>query len=146
MNTTSPAPTWVIFALLSALFAGMTAILAKFGIQGVNSNLATAIRTVVIVLFAWGIVLARGELQGIKELTGRNWLFLILSGFATGASWICYFRALSLGPVSKVAPIDKLSFVIAVVFGLILFHEKVTWQLGVGVALIIVGVLFTLKG
>ena len=146
MNTTSSAPTWVVFALLSALFAGMTAILAKFGIQGVNSNLATAIRTVVIVIFAWGIVLARGELQGIKELTGRNWLFLILSGFATGASWICYFRALSLGPVSKVAPIDKLSFVIAVVFGLILFQEKVTWQLGVGVALIVAGVLFTLKG
>jgi len=140
------SPTWVLFALLSALFAGLTAVLAKVGIQGVNSNLATAIRTLVIVVFAWGIVLARGEAQGIGQLTGKNWLFLCLSGVATGASWLCYFRALSLGPVSRVAPVDKLSFVIAVLLSLIVFHEKVTWQLGVGVALIVAGVLFTLQG
>lgn len=146
MEPNGTTPTWAIFALLSAIFAGMTAILAKFGMQGVNSNLATAIRTIVILVFAWGIVLARGETVGMKELTGRNWTFLILSGFATGASWLCYFRALSLGPVSRVAPIDKLSFVIAVVFGLLLFHEKLTWPLGAGVALIVAGVLLTLRG
>jgi transporter family protein len=138
--------TWVVYALLSALFAGLTAILAKAGIQGVNSNLATAIRTVVIVVFAWGIVLARGEVSGARQLTPTNWLFLVLSGFATGASWLCYFKALSLGPVSRVAPIDKLSFVIAVVLGVVLFREKITWQLGAGVALIVAGVLLTLKG
>jgi transporter family protein len=138
--------TWAVYALLSALFAGLTAVLAKAGIQGVNSNLATAIRTVVIVVFAWGIVLARSEAGGLRQLTSTNWLFLVLSGFATGASWLCYFKALSLGPVSRVAPIDKLSFVIAVVLGLILFREKVTWQLGAGVALIVAGVLLTLKG
>lgn len=144
--TITSAPTWAIFALLSALFAGLTAVLAKIGIQGVNSNLATAIRTVVILVFAWGIVLARGDAVGIRELTPKSWLFLALSGVATGASWLCYFRALSLGPVSHVAPIDKLSFVIAVVLGILLFRERVSWQLGAGVALIVAGVLLTLKG
>ena len=138
--------TWPVYALLSALFAGATAVLAKAGMTGVSSNLATALRTVVVLVFAWGIVLARGEARGIGQLTRQNWLFLALSGLATGASWLCYFRALQLGPVSRVAPIDKLSFVIAVALGLVLFHEKLTWPLGVGVVLIVVGVLLTLKG
>lgn len=137
---------WAVYALLSAVFAGATAVLAKLGIQGVNSNLATAIRTVVIVVFAWGIVLARGETTSVKQLTPANWTFLVLSGLATGASWLCYFRALSLGPVSRVAPIDKLSFVIAVVLGLLLFREKVTLTFVCGVALIAAGVLLTIKG
>ena len=137
---------WAIYALLSAVFAGATAILAKVGVQGVPSNLATAVRTVVVLVFAWGIVLARGEAQGLGALTRQTWIFLILSGLATGLSWLCYFRALQLGPVSRVAPIDKLSFVIAVVLGIVLFREKVTWQLGVGAALIAAGVLLTLKG
>ena len=137
---------WALFALLSALFAGLTAVLAKIGVQGVNSNLATAIRTVVILIVIWGIVLVRGETTGIGQLPARTWVFLGLSGLATGASWLCYFRALSLGPVSHVAPIDKLSFVIAAVLGIILFHEKLSWPLGIGVLLIIGGVLLTLKG
>ena len=135
---------YVFYALLSALFAGATAILAKIGIKDVSPNLATAIRTVVVVAFAWGIVLYGRETSGIKDLTRQNWLFLGLSGIATGASWLCYFRALSLGPVSRVAPIDKLSFVIAVVLGLILFKEKFSWTFGAGVALIAGGVLLTL--
>jgi transporter family protein len=137
---------WAGYALLSALFAGATAVLAKAGVQGVPSNLATALRTVVVLIFAWGIVLARGEGRGMSALTTANWVFLGLSGIATGASWLCYFRALQLGPVSRVAPIDKLSFVIAVALGAILFHEKITWQLGAGAALIAAGVLLTLKG
>lgn len=135
---------WAIFALLSAFFAGMTAILAKIGIQGVESNLATVIRTVVVLIFAAAIVLARGEASGVRNLSSRTWVFLILSGLATGASWLCYYRALSLGPVSQVAPIDKLSFVISVLGGILLFQEKLTWQLGVGVTLIVLGVLMTL--
>lgn len=136
---------WMTYALLSALFAGATAVLAKAGVQGVPSNLATALRTVVVLAFAWAIVLARGEARALGALTGTNWLFLVLSGFATGLSWLCYFRALQLGPVSRVAPIDKLSFVLAMVLGIVLSHEKVTWQLGVGAALIVAGVLLTLK-
>lgn len=135
---------WTIYALLSAIFAGATAILAKMGIQGVNPNLATAIRTVVIVVFAWGIVLARGEADGLRRLTPTHLTFLVLSGLATGASWLCYFRALSLGPVSRVAPIDKLSFVIAAVLGLILFREKLTWTFALGLVMIAGGVLMTL--
>jgi transporter family protein len=136
---------WLLFALLSALFAGMTAILAKAGIKGVNSDLATALRTIVIVVFAWGIVLARGEAAGMRQLTPTNWTFLFLSGLATGASWLCYFRALSLGPVSHVAPIDKLSFVIAVALGILIFREKLTPYLALGVCLIVVGVWCTLQ-
>ena len=135
---------WVVFALLSALFGGLTAILAKIGIKGVNSDLATAIRTVIIVIFAWGIVVARDQLGGIRHLTPTNWIFLGLSGLATGASWICYFRAISLGPVSHVAPIDKLSFVIAAVIGIIFLKEKASPTFIAGVALIVAGVLLTL--
>lgn len=134
------------WALLSAAFAGLTALLAKIGIAGVNANLATAVRTGVVLVFAWGIVLARGEAVGLKELSGRTWLFLALSGMATGASWLCYFRALSLGDVSRVAPIDKLSFVLAAGLGILILHEKPTWPLCTGLALIVAGVLLTLKG
>ncbi len=133
-----------MYALLSALFGGLTAILAKAGIKGVNSNLATALRTLVIVAFAWGIVVATGEVKGIGGLTRANWIFLGLSGAATGASWLCYFRALSLGEVSRVAPIDKLSFVIAAVLGVLLFQEKVTRTFVAGLLLIVAGVLLTL--
>ena len=137
---------WAGYALLSALFAGATAVLAKVGVQGVPSNLATAVRTLVVLVFAWGIVLLRGEGRALGELTARNWAFLVLSGLATGLSWLCYFRALQDGPVSRVAPIDKLSFVIAVVLGIVLFREKVSWHLAAGVVLITAGVLLTLKG
>jgi bacterial/archaeal transporter family protein len=137
---------WTAYALLSALFAGLTAVLAKIGVQGVPSNLATAVRTVVVLVFAAAIVLARGEARHLPELSSRTWLFLTLSGIATGLSWLCYFRALQLGPVSRVAPIDKLSFVIAAVLGLLLFHERATWQLMAGLVLIAAGVLLTLQG
>lgn len=134
------------WALLSALFAGLTALLAKVGIRGVEPNLATAVRTSVVLALAWGIVLARGEAAGLRALPGRTWCFLILSGLATGASWLCYFRALAMGDVSRVAPIDKLSFVLAAVLGIALLGEKPTWPLCAGIALIVAGVLLTLKG
>ena len=137
---------WSVWALLSALFAGLTAVLAKVGIVGVNSNLATAIRTSVVLVLAWGIVLGRGEATGIRDLTGKTWLFLVLSAVGTGASWLCYFKALSLGPVSRVAPIDKLSFVLAAVLGVVFLKEKLTLPLAGGIALIVAGVLLTLKG
>ena len=137
---------WSVWALLSALFAGLTAVLAKVGIVGVNSNLATAIRTSVVLALAWGIVLGRGEATGIRDLTGKTWLFLVLSAVGTGASWLCYFKALSLGPVSRVAPIDKLSFVLAAVLGVVFLKEKLTLPLAGGIALIVAGVLLTLKG
>lgn len=135
---------WVGYALLSALFAGATAVLAKIGVKGVPPNLVVAIRVTVVLVFALLLVLATGEQRELGHLTRRSWTFLVLSGVATGASWWCYFRALQLGPVSRVAPIDKLSFVIAVVLGIVFLHEKVTWQLGVGAALIATGVLITL--
>lgn len=137
---------WAGWALLSACFAALTAVLAKVGIQGVGSNLAMAIRTTVVLLAAWGLVLARGEAKDIAALSPKTLLFLVLSGCATGASWLCYFRALAAGPVSKVAPIDKLSFVIAAVLAIVFLREKLTWQLGVGCCLIVAGVLVTLKG
>ena len=138
--------TWSGWALLSACFAALTAILAKIGIQGVNSNLAMAIRTTVVLVAAWGIVLARGEAKDLAALPHKTLLFLVLSGFATGASWLCYFRALASGPVSKVAPIDKLSFVLAAILAIVFLREKLTWQLGLGCGLIVAGVLVTLKG
>ena len=118
---------WLIFALLSALFAALTAILAKIGVRNIDSNLATAIRTVVITLFAWGIVLAQGTYKNISEISKNTLLFLVLSGFATGLSWIFYFRALQLGEASKVVPIDKLSLVLTIIFAGLLLHEKVSW-------------------
>ena len=114
------------YAFLSALFAGVTAVLAKAGTENIPSNLATLVRTIIIVVFAAGIVLSRGELRALPTLTGRHWTFLVLSGVATGLSWLCYFAALKSGPITQVAPIDKLSFVIAMALGVLLLHEKVS--------------------
>ncbi len=129
---------WFVWALLSALFAGVTAILAKVGVQNVSSNLATAIRTVVIFIFAWSVALLTRH-QPIASLGKRTWLFLILSGLATGLSWLCYFRALQLGEASQVAPVDKLSAVIAIALAAIFLHERVTWIHWVGGLLIVSG-------
>ena len=119
---------WLIFALLSAVFAAATSILAKIGIEGVNSNLATAIRTVVVVVMAWGMVFLTNAQGGIAQIGRKSWIFLILSGLATGASWLCYYRALQLGEVSKVVPIDKLSVVITLVLGFVFLHEQVSFK------------------
>lgn len=132
---------WWVFALFSALFAALTAIFAKIGIQGVDSDLATAIRTVVILVLAWGIALARGATAGLPQLTGRTWLFLVLSGLATGASWLCYFRALKLGPVSKVAPVDKLSVALALVLAVVFLGETISLKGALGAGLILAGTL-----
>ena len=131
---------WLGWALLSAVFAGLTAVLAKVGVQDVDSNLATAIRTVVILVFAWSVALYRND-QQLSTVTPRTWLFLVLSGLATGASWLCYFRALQLGQVSRVAPIDKLSVVFAIFLAAVFLHERLTWQNWVGGALIVGGSL-----
>ena len=114
---------WFIFALLSAIFASLTSILAKIGIDGVNSNLATAIRTVVVVMMAWGMVFLTHTQSGLSEISRKSWVFLILSGLATGASWLCYYRALQMGEASKVVPIDKLSVVITLALAFIFLHE-----------------------
>lgn len=132
---------WWIYALLSALFAALTAILAKVGIKGVNTDLATAIRTVVILLVAWGLVFWRGGLDTLPTLTRQNWLFLALSGVATGLSWICYFKALQLGKVSQVAPVDKLSVAIAIILSVLFLGEVLTWKTAIGATLIIGGTL-----
>ena len=129
---------WFVWALLSAFFAGLTAILAKVGVEHIDSNLATAIRTVVILIFAWAVALATKN-QSFSTIASRTWLFLILSGIATGLSWLCYFRALQLGEASQVAPVDKLSVVIAIVLAAIFLHEKMTWHHWVGGALIFTG-------
>ncbi|MFT3685289.1 MAG: EamA family transporter [Phycisphaerales bacterium] len=130
--------TWLHWALLSALFAGLTAILAKAGVKDVDSDLATAVRTIVIVLFAWGIVFFRG-VANVTQITPRSWTFLVLSGLATGASWLCYFRALKLGPASRVAPIDKLSVPIAMLLAVLVLGEHLTWKHATGGALIVAG-------
>ena len=132
---------WWIYALLSAAFAALTAIFAKIGIKGVDSNLATAIRTVVILLIAWGIVFARGSAKDIASLTKENLLFLALSGIATGLSWIFYFKALSVGEVSKVAPVDKLSVAFAIILAAIFLREAITIKTAIGAMLIIGGSL-----
>ena len=132
---------WMILALLSALFAALTSSLAKVGIEGVNSNLATAIRTVVVVIMAWGMVFVTNTQNGIMEIGRKSWVFLILSGLATGASWLCYYRALQLGDASKVVPIDKLSVVITLVLAFIFLHEKFTPKSLIGCALIGAGTL-----
>lgn len=132
---------WWIYALGSALFAALTAILAKIGIRGVNTDLATAIRTVVILVVAWSIVVARGGLGGLPALTRQNWLFLVLSGVATGLSWILYFKALQLGKVSQVAPVDKLSVAIAILLSVVFLGEVLTWKAALGAVLIIGGTL-----
>jgi transporter family protein len=132
---------WWTYALLSAFFAALTAVLAKVGISGVNSNLATAIRTVVILVIAWGLVFFRKEQIGLATLTRQNLLFLVLSGIATGLSWICYFKALQLGKVSQVAPVDKLSVAIAIVLSLVFLQEVLTLKIALGALLIIAGTI-----
>ena len=137
---------WWMYALLSALFAALTAVLAKVGIKGVDSNLATAVRTAVVLVLAWGIVYFRGGLEGIHTLTRTNWLFLVLSGIATGLSWVFYFRALQLGKVSQVAPVDKLSVALAIGLSVVFLGEKLTLHTGLGAALIIIGTLVLIWG
>ncbi len=132
---------WFVFALLSAVFAAMTSIFAKIGIEGVNSNLATAIRTIVILVMAWGIVFLTGAQGGVSEISKKSWQFLILSGLATGASWLCYYKALQLGSVSKVVPIDKLSIVITLILAVVFLHEELTAKSVIGAILITVGTL-----
>jgi len=129
---------WFIWALLSAFFAGVTAILAKVGVQDIDSNMATAIRTVVILVFAWSIALITDH-QPLSTVGKRTWIFLILSGFATGLSWLCYFRALQLGQASRVAPVDKLSVVVAIALAAIFLHEQLTWHHWVGGTFILAG-------
>jgi len=132
---------WFVFAILSAVFAALTSILAKIGIDGVNSNLATAIRTMVVVLMAWGMVFLTHAQSGIGDISRKSWLFLILSGLATGASWLCYYRALQIGEVSKVVPIDKLSTVITLILAFVFLQEKFTPKSLVGCVLITLGTL-----
>lgn len=132
---------WIVFALLSALFAALTSILAKVGIDGVNSNLATAIRTVVVLVMAWGMVFLTNAQTGLSEISRKSWLFLILSGLATGASWLCYYKALQMGEASKVVPIDKLSVVITIVLAFVFLHEDFTPKSLIGCTLIGLGTL-----
>ena len=132
---------WFVLALLSAIFAALTSILAKVGVEGVNSNLATAIRTVVVVVMAWGMVFLTNAQHGISEISKRSWLFLILSGLATGASWLCYYKALQLGDASKVVPIDKLSVVITLVLAFVFLHEQFTIKSLIGCILIGIGTM-----
>lgn len=132
---------WLIFAILSAVFAAATAILAKIGIEGVDSNLATAIRTIVVLLMAWGMVFITHAETGIGAISVRSWWFLILSGLATGASWLCYFYAIKMGEVSKVVPIDKCSLVLTILLGAVFLGEALTWKSIIGCLMIIGGTL-----
>ncbi|PGH20919.1 hypothetical protein RN96_07495 [Fusobacterium polymorphum] len=130
---------WFVFAILSSIFAALTSILAKIGIEGVNSNLATAVRTIVVVLMAWFMVFITGNQNGIVDISKKSWLFLILSGLATGASWLCYYKALQLGEASKVVPIDKLSIVITIILAFVFLGEQITLKTLIGCSLIIAG-------
>ena len=132
---------WIIFALLSAVFAALTSILAKIGIDGVNSNLATAIRTIVVVVMAWVMVFLANTQNGISDISRKSWIFLILSGLATGASWLCYYKALQMGDASKVVPIDKLSVVITLVLAVIFLHEEFTAKSLIGCVMITAGTI-----
>ena len=132
---------WFVLALLSAVFAALTSILAKIGIDGVNSNLATAIRTVVVIIMAWGMVFLTNAQSGLSEISKKSWIFLILSGLATGGSWLCYYKALQIGEVAKVVPIDKLSVVITLVLAFTFLHEKFTTKSLIGCLLIGAGTL-----
>jgi len=132
---------WLVYALLSAVFAALTSILAKVGIEGVNSNLATAIRTMVVVVMAWVMVFVTNTQSGIADISRKSWLFLILSGLATGLSWLCYYKALQMGTVSKVVPIDKLSVVITLVLAFVFLHEQFTAKSLIGCLLIGAGTL-----
>ncbi|HEY2346409.1 MAG TPA: EamA family transporter [Xanthomonadaceae bacterium] len=130
---------WVLFAIGSAFFAGLTAVLGKFGVAGINSNLATLIRTVVILAVTAIILSLRNEWRPTAPITGATWTFLVLSGIATGLSWLCYYRALQLGPVTRVAPIDKLSVAFAIVLGVVFVHESLTWPVVLGGLLVVAG-------
>lgn len=130
---------WFVFAILSSIFAALTSILAKIGIEGVNSNLATAVRTIVVVLMAWFMVFITGNQNGIVDISKKSWIFLILSGLATGASWLCYYKALQLGEASKVVPIDKLSIVITILLAFIFLGEQITLKTLIGCCLIVTG-------
>lgn len=132
---------WMIFAVLSAVFAALTSILAKIGIEGVNSNLATAIRTIVVVIMAWGMVFLTHAQNGLAEISKKSWIFLSLSGLATGASWLCYYKALQMGDASKVVPIDKLSVVITLILAFVFLHEQFTTKSLIGCILIGAGTL-----
>ncbi len=132
---------WLVFAVLSSVFAALTSILAKIGIDGVNSNLATAIRTVVVLVMAWGMVFLTNAQTGISDIGRKGWLFLILSGLATGASWLCYYKALQMGSVSKVVPIDKMSVVITLVMAFVFLHEEASLKSVAGCVLIGIGTL-----
>ena len=132
---------WLLFAVLSSIFAALTSILAKVGIEGVNSNLATAIRTAVVLLMAWGMVFLTNAQKGLSAISTKSWIFLILSGLATGASWLCYYKALQVGEASKVVPIDKLSVVVTLVLAFIFLHEQVTPKSVIGCVLIGAGTL-----
>lgn len=132
---------WFVFALLSAVFAALTSILAKVGIEGVNSNLATALRTIVVLGMAWGMVFLTNAQSGISAISKKSWIFLILSGLATGASWLCYYKALQIGEASKVVPIDKLSVVITLVLAFVFLHESFNAKSAVGAVLITAGTL-----
>lgn len=132
---------WAVFAFLSAVFAALTSILAKVGIEGVNSNLATAVRTVVVLAMAWGMVFITNTQDGIMGISKKSWIFLILSGLATGASWLCYYKALQIGEASKVVPIDKLSVVITLILAVIFLHENMNTKSILGSLLITAGTL-----
>ena len=132
---------WFVFALLSAIFAALTSILAKIGIDGVNSNLATAVRTVVVVIMAWGMVFLTHTQNDLSEISRKSWIFLVLSGLATGASWLCYYKSLQIGDASKVVPVDKLSVVITLVLAFIFLHEEFTAKSLIGCVLIGAGTL-----
>lgn len=133
---------WLVFAILSSVFAALTSILAKVGIDGVNSNLATAIRTLVVLIMAWAMVFLNNNQSGITEIGKKSWIFLILSGLATGASWLCYYKALQMGDASKVVPIDKLSVVITLIMAFVFLHEDFTSKSIIGCILITSGTLF----
>lgn len=130
---------WLLFAILSAVFAAATAILAKIGIENVDSNLATAIRTIVVLIMAWLVVFITNKSGGLASITPKSWLFLILSGLATGASWLCYFYAIKIGDVSKVVPVDKCSLVLAIIFAVIFLGESLTWKTILGCILLLAG-------
>ena len=133
---------WLVFAILSSVFAALTSILAKVGIDGVNSNLATAIRTLVVLIMAWAMVFLTNKQSGITEIGKKSWIFLILSGLTTGASWLCYYKALQMGDASKVVPIDKLSVVITLIMAFVFLHEDFTSKSIIGCILITSGTLF----
>jgi len=132
---------WILYAILSAVFASLTAIFAKLGVKGVNSNLATAIRTIVVLILIWGIVFARGEQDGFSLLTKKNIFFLVISGIMTGLSWLFYFRAIQEGPLSVIAPIDKLSVALTIMLSFIIFNEPVTLKVLIGATMIVGGIV-----